>query len=190
MSDDHDKNNNFTICECVVNKEFLIWAIILQLVFAHGFVVRKSKLTNKIMNSYFSKTPTINKNVWPNEIGSVAVASISESTTSLHNTDIGSKGRNLVSRNQRLPLLLNPKVLNNDQLYQTKLPLVSNNESQQDNFSNFHCDINRLLVKLFGAHTYEDRMGIVLLMVSFNQLFGFIYGLKTKYEISQLHIQA
>jgi len=75
-------------------------------------------------------------------------------------------GGNSVSINQGLPFLLNTsEVINNCQIDQTKLSSVSNNESPptlQDNFSDFHCDIDRLLVKSFGAHTYEDKMLIVL----------------------------
>lgn len=75
-------------------------------------------------------------------------------------------GENSVSINQGFPLLLNTsEVINNCQIDQTKLSSVSNNESPltlQDNFSNFHCDLDRLLVKSFGAHTYDDKMLIVL----------------------------
>jgi len=71
-------------------------------------------------------------------------------------------GGNLVSTNQEYPLIHNTsKVLDNFQTIQTKLSSVSNNESPsipQEYVSNFHCDIDRLLVKSFGAHTYEDKM--------------------------------
>jgi hypothetical protein len=57
------------------------------------------------------------------------------------------------------------KVLNNYLPVQTKLSTVSNNKSPpipKENVSNFYCDINRLLVKSFGVHTYEEKMGITL----------------------------
>lgn len=73
---------------------------------------------------------------------------------------------NLVTKNQEYPLPLNTsKIFNSFQPDQTKESSFSNNESlptPQDSFSNFHCDIDRLLIKSFGAHTYEDKMAIVL----------------------------
>ncbi|XP_060870883.1 zinc finger MYM-type protein 1-like [Metopolophium dirhodum] len=165
---DHVKDVNFITCEC--GKQENNMSSYNWLLHIASCVVRKSKLTNKNISNYFSKTPTINKNVGSNEI-SVAVAPISESTTSSQNTDIGSKRGNLVSINQGLPLFFNtPKTFTSYQPNDTKLSSVSNNESppttqfspQQDNLSNFHCDIDRLLVKSFGAHTYEDKMDIVL----------------------------
>jgi len=62
-------------------------------------------------------------------------------------------------------LLIISQVLNDCQPDQTKLSSISNKEipsTPQDNSSNFHCDIDRLLFKSFGAHSYEDKIGIVL----------------------------
>lgn len=63
-------------------------------------------------------------------------------------------------------MLLNISQVSNDcQPDQTKLSSISNKEipsTPQDNSSDFHCDIDRLLFKSFCAHSYEDKIGIVL----------------------------
>ncbi|XP_060882145.1 zinc finger MYM-type protein 1-like [Metopolophium dirhodum] len=154
---DHVQDVNFITCEC--GKQENNMSSYNWLLHIASCVVRKSKLTNKNISNYFSKTPTINKNVGSNEI-SVAVAPISESTTSSQNTDIGLKRGNLVSINQGLPLFFNtPKTFTSYQPNDTKLSSVSNNESppttqfspQQDNLSNFHCLSNDIQNDLINS---------------------------------------
>ncbi|KAL4126763.1 hypothetical protein QTP88_010972 [Uroleucon formosanum] len=124
-----------------------------------------------------SPTPTIDTKV--NKRSALTIAQ-SKKYRLQFNIDSIPKNYQFKAAELRFPIK-NDQVLRNEEFVhtiQTKLSSVSNNESPpipQEYASNFHCDIDRLLVKSFGAHTYEDKMGVVL---------------RGRHESSQLHIQA
>lgn len=80
---------------------------------------------------------------------------------------LGTDG-SLVSLNQKEPAILQissqSNICNNYQQIQTielPTPIINLNLSKKPE-ENFHSDVDRLLVKSFVAHFYEDKLGIIL----------------------------